>query len=186
MLLGQVVAISVGTNLFYLALVLAKRAKRPAIRSPQNDAPLVLWAAVLLSLFLVVHSPHTTDKTFLSNLLGMHALILVPLLPWPISLHTRCHLNIQTLYAGVAVIGGGMRLFTTIAAAKTMRAHQSGLLGFWHEAWATLYSHPAQSSIGWDVVWTALSFIVWLALTPLDKPTAQPDRRQSPASDKSS
>jgi hypothetical protein len=28
-------------------------------------------------------------------------------------------------------------------------------------AWNTLHSHPAQSSIGWDVVWSTLSFITW-------------------------
>jgi len=30
----------------------------------------------------------------------------------------------------------------------------------------TLYSHPAQSSIGWDVIWTSLSLIVWILLRP--------------------
>jgi len=33
-----------------------------------------------------------------------------------------------------------------------------------NEAWATLHSHPAQSSIGWDVIWTSLSFIAWISL----------------------
>lgn len=28
-------------------------------------------------------------------------------------------------------------------------------------AWDVLHSHPAQSSIGWDVVWTTISFVVW-------------------------
>ncbi|TFY70848.1 hypothetical protein EVG20_g2147 [Dentipellis fragilis] len=27
--------------------------------------------------------------------------------------------------------------------------------------WTTLHAHPAQSSIGWDVVWTTIAFAVW-------------------------
>jgi len=30
----------------------------------------------------------------------------------------------------------------------------------------TLYSHPAQSSIGFDVVWTTISFLAWSLLRP--------------------
>ena len=33
----------------------------------------------------------------------------------------------------------------------------------------TLSSHPAQSSIGWDVVWTSISFLVWSILTARDE-----------------
>jgi hypothetical protein len=33
-------------------------------------------------------------------------------------------------------------------------------------AWRVLHSHPAQSSIGWDVVWTTISFFVWKAIGP--------------------
>jgi hypothetical protein len=33
-------------------------------------------------------------------------------------------------------------------------------------AWRVLHSHPAQSSIGWDVVWTTISFFVWRVIGP--------------------
>jgi len=35
--------------------------------------------------------------------------------------------------------------------------------------WETLYSHPAQSSIGWDVIWTTASFLIWEFMRPGDK-----------------
>jgi hypothetical protein len=33
-------------------------------------------------------------------------------------------------------------------------------------AWGVLHSHPAQSSIGWDVIWTSISFFVWKVIGP--------------------
>lgn len=33
-------------------------------------------------------------------------------------------------------------------------------------AWKVLHSHPAQSSIGWDVIWTTISFFVWKFVGP--------------------
>ncbi|KAJ7627780.1 hypothetical protein DFH06DRAFT_1006882 [Mycena polygramma] len=42
------------------------------------------------------------------------------------------------------------------------------------KAWDVLHSHPAQSSIGWDVIWTSISFVVWLVLHPGLQPQVLP------------
>ena len=83
MLLGQVVAISVAANLFYVALVLytvpaTTPTTKPSSKSPES-APLTLWLSVLASLVTVVLSPYTSPSTFLPNLLTMHTLIIIPL-----------------------------------------------------------------------------------------------------------
>ena len=43
----------------------------------------------------------------------------------------------------------------------------SGMAAAVDALWSTLGSHPAQSSIGWDVIWTLGSFLAWIVLAPL-------------------
>jgi hypothetical protein len=86
MLLGQLVAISVATNLFFLALVpLAKKRTRAAPPAgARSSVPSVLWLSVLASLVTVSLVPHSLQHDyFLANLLVMHALLVLPLLPLP-------------------------------------------------------------------------------------------------------
>ena len=87
MLLGQLVAISVPANLFYLALVLSGREfrsstskRRPTKPSVTTKSPPLLWMSNLLSLITVLNSPCTDAAMFLRNLLLMHGLIVVPFL----------------------------------------------------------------------------------------------------------
>ena len=55
-------------------------------------------------------------------------------------------------------------VLSTLSSVATKSAYQ-GTFAFVQQAWETLHWHPAQSSIGWDVVWTTASFIVWTAAT---------------------
>ncbi|KAH9974509.1 hypothetical protein BJV74DRAFT_953770 [Russula compacta] len=177
MLLGQLVAISVAANLFFLALppaaaATAENSKKPAERGAAavsakrtRTVPPVLWLSVLASLATVFLVPHSLRHDyFLSNLLVMHALLVIPLLlplPLPVSA-TRIsgpplHLHIQTrtLYRLVALLGIIARLRTTLSM-------DIGVVGAPGTLWAVLKSHPAQASIGWDVVWTTISFLMWV------------------------
>ncbi|KAH9028412.1 hypothetical protein EDB84DRAFT_1498475 [Lactarius hengduanensis] len=156
MLLGQLVAISVATNLFFLALVPpAKEKKKTA--SAASSVPLVLWLSVLASLATVMLVPHSLRHDyFLSNLLVMHALLVLPLLPLPGSSPraVRLRMAARTLYWIVALLSAAARV-RTITVSGSLSAGPGTL-------WAVLKSHPAQASIGWDVVWTTISVLIWV------------------------
>ena len=167
MLLGQIVAISVASNLFYLALVLSEL----SVSNRQNlslkkTVSVRLVVSILLSLVTVALSPFTSPKTFLPNLLVMHVLLFVPLIsittsssPAPFSV------NLNTLYRIIHLACAGIHIRTVIAAIGSLQA-TSRSPNIFKEALTVLYSHPAQSSIGWDIIWTSLSFIVWILLRP--------------------
>ncbi|ORY88016.1 hypothetical protein BCR35DRAFT_301906 [Leucosporidium creatinivorum] len=173
MLLGQVVAISVAQNLFFAALALVPRSKvdtsTPSEKddTPPTSKPGVSWIlllSVLASLFTVGLSPRTTDGPyFLPNLLIMHALLILPLVPLP-TYHSS--LSLGRLYSYTAIIALRLRLptYTTL-----LEGHEISLVGLrawlpelFKQAYTTLFQHPAQSSIGYDVLFASLSFVVWM------------------------
>jgi len=170
MLLGQIVAISVASNLFYLALVLSEPSVSSGNLSPKKTVSVRLVVSVLLSLVTVALSPFTSPKTFLLNLLVMHVLLFVPLIsttsstsPAPFSV------NLHTLYRIIHLACAGIHIRTVIAAIGSLSQTTSSLQkspDIFKEALSILYSHPAQSSIGWDIIWTSLSFIAWILLRP--------------------
>ncbi|KAJ7653248.1 hypothetical protein DFH06DRAFT_529755 [Mycena polygramma] len=166
MVLGQLVAISVASNLFYLALVLAPPPP-PPLRPSSQRAPAALWIPVLISLATVAASPFTSDRSFLPNLLLMHSLIIVPLLVsdnlFRQDQKPSFTMRISSLYAVVFVAALIMHSRATSNAAGETAI---SVIQFAKNAWSTLHSHPAQSSIGWDVVWTSISFCMWMALLP--------------------
>ncbi|KAJ6460962.1 hypothetical protein C8R45DRAFT_1028785 [Mycena sanguinolenta] len=170
MLLGQLVAISVASNLFYLALVLAgPPSPIPAARPSNQWAPLSLWVPVLVSLASVARSPFTDEHTFLPNLLLMHLFIVVPLLVPDNLFHrpqkTFLSMQIPTLNVLVFAIAFALHIQATVSA---LGDQELSISEFAASAWRTLHSHPAQSSIGWDVIWTSISFVVWRVLEARD------------------
>lgn len=173
MLLGQVVAISVAQNLFFAALALAPRSEIRSTSTKEKDevtpaaktgASWVLILSVLASLFTVGLSPKTTDGPyFLPNLLVMHALLILPLVPLPT---LNSSLSLGRLYTYTAIIALRLRVptYTTL-----LQGHELSFAGLrawlpqlFQQAYSTLFQHPAQSSIGYDVVFTSLTFIVWM------------------------
>lgn len=176
MLLGQVVAISTAWSLFNLALVLI-----PAYTSTKTRDPVLppcLTIPVLLSLLTVSLSPYTTPATFLPNLLAMHALAVLPLLPIPLVTLGRLSPHSTSFYALIALLSTLLRIRTTISVLASLgittsplfslRYPADAVLGLWNapgtvlgQAWETLHSHPAQASIGWDVVWTSVAWLAW-------------------------
>ena len=175
MLLGQIVAISVATNLFYLALVLSESSVSGRLK---RTVSLKLVISVLLSLGTIALSPFTSQKTFLPNLLVMHLLLFIPLIsntpssPEVSSSAPKFSISLKTLYRIIHLACAGIHVRTIFVAISSLQASsslpssQSSFLDVFNEAWTILYSHPAQSSIGWDVIWTSISFIVWILLRP--------------------
>ncbi|KAJ7713210.1 hypothetical protein B0H16DRAFT_1621993 [Mycena metata] len=182
MLLGQFVAISVASNLFYLALVLTPRLPSPSSSHMLSSfpAPVVLWLPVLLSFGTVTMSPFTSEHSFLPNLLLMHTLIILPLLVpdclFPLAqasaqTRSRFGISLKTLY--IVVFGAALVLHaraTGQAAGDPLVSVKNLAL----KAWDVLHSHPAQLSIGWDVIWTSILFVVWLVLHPELQPRVLP------------
>ncbi|KAK0186739.1 hypothetical protein F5146DRAFT_142280 [Armillaria mellea] len=154
MLLGQVVAISVAANLFHLAILLSPQYSKP---KPRGGAPYVLWVPVLCSLLNVLISPFTNEETFLPNLLAMHAVLMLPLL-LP-SAGRSFSMSYSSLYSIILISAAVMQLKTTYLAIS-----ETDFPSFLASTFETLHSHPAQSSIGYDVVWTTLSFVAWVRL----------------------
>ncbi|KAK0217170.1 hypothetical protein IW262DRAFT_1449568 [Armillaria fumosa] len=154
MLLGQVVAISVAANLFHLAILLSLQYSKP---KPRGTAPSILWVPVLCSLLNVLISPFTNEETFLPNLLAMHAVLMLPLLLPPAG--RSCSIPYSSLYSMILISAVVMRLKTTYLAIS-----ETGFPSFLASAFETLHSHPAQSSIGYDVVWSTISFVAWVRL----------------------
>lgn len=159
MLLGQVVAISVASNLFYVALCLSPI---PLRSNSTLTAPLTLSIPVFLSLLTVGLTPFTSARTFLPNLLLMHALLVVPLVSTTRTQQQhRFGIRFRTLYALTTILALALRLRTLVSVLPYIPRDKQSIRGLATVAWDVLHSHPAQSSIGWDVVWTTISFLVW-------------------------
>lgn len=208
MLLGQVVAISVAANLFYLAVVLHPRPTKTSnttqdlsssskseiprtskssgspVSTPQSSSIpiLTVWVPVTLSLLTIRATPYFSGTPyFLPNLLTMHALLMVPLLfgKSGAAAHRPSKSAARNIYAIIALASLEIRSHTLwpiltphlpSSFASVLDFSFSELTPFFEEVISTLYSHPAQSSIGFDVVWTSISLLVWCFLAPADEP----------------
>lgn len=189
MLLGQVVAISFAQSLFIAKLSSLNRqidSTRPSINlkdskaesklpipsSLNNDIEtpsIVLCTCVYLSLFTVALTPLSVHTSyFLPNLLIMHALLIIPLLPTFSSSTSKGPISYSTLYLSIAflslltLIPTYSKLFPLNSLLST--SPLTTLQQLKTQAIYTLFEHPAQSSIGFDVVFTSLSFLIWILL----------------------
>jgi hypothetical protein len=159
MLFGQLVAISVATNLFFIALTppgsTTTMKEKPAVpRRATDTVPPILWLSVLASLVTVFLVPHSLRHDyFLSNLLAMHALVVIPFIPLP-AVFGCLHIRTRTLY----LLVGLLSVLARVRTVSWMMKSESMPL------WTVLHSHPAQASIGWDVVWTMMSCLVYVCV----------------------
>ncbi|KDQ17486.1 hypothetical protein BOTBODRAFT_185652 [Botryobasidium botryosum FD-172 SS1] len=154
MLLGQVVAISVASSLFFLALSLSP-APSTTSRKGVTRVSLTLYLPLLLSFATIFATPYTVGTpNFLPNLLAMHALLVIPLIP--LDHIMLLPMRVSTLYGVLTALSLVFRLRTTLPLIS-FPSH------FVRDAWVVLQdTHPAQSSIGWDVVWSTIAFLVWV------------------------
>jgi hypothetical protein len=180
MLLGQLVAISVASNLFYLAVLL--HAPLAASSSPSWDSKqahhspvITVWLPILFSLRTIYETPAASGTNhFLPNLLIMHALLIIPLVVKTTSSSPfSTWSSTKHLYAATVAVSFYIRARTVLPLVSTAGPpfipsidHIKKLADSLIE---TLYLHPAQSSIGFDVVWTTISFLTWCLLEPHTK-----------------
>jgi hypothetical protein len=131
---------------------------------PRQNASWTLTLSVLTSLATVGLTPRTISTAyFLPNLLAMHALLLLPLFPLP---SRRSGLSHAHLYTCTAFIALCLRLPTYIALFAGRSISLQNLVAFipqlFNDAHSTLFEHPAQTSIGFDVVFASGSFLAWM------------------------
>lgn len=178
MLLGQFVAISVASNLFFVAVVLRrasseqnskpvspKRSREPV--GQQILIPAGVYVPILLSHLTVLISPAVArpdSRLFLPNLLVMHLLIILPLLGSYTKLpptQIKSGIPARTFYLLLAALALVPRAQTYLALSGPLA--ELGVSGLIQGLWTTLHEHPAQSSIGYDIVWTTISFATYCA-----------------------
>ena len=105
MLFGQLVT----TNLFFLALTppgstTTKKNFAVPRRATDTVSP-TLWLSVLASLVTVALVPYSLRHDyFLSNLLAMHALVVIPLIPLP-AVVGCLHIRTRSLYLLIELMG---------------------------------------------------------------------------------
>jgi hypothetical protein len=176
MLFGQLVAVSVASNLFYLALIQSQNRdeseanrRRPRPFAPYNR----LCICVLLCMVSIGISPLTTDQTFLPNLIVMHALLVIALIPFGDEApgKTTLLMDLPTLYTFVMFLAAVMRQRTAVSVVSAIPSADHSPLGifrspveFVRSVLGALTSHPAQSSMAWDLVWTTVSFFLWTVI----------------------
>ncbi|CAE6450648.1 unnamed protein product [Rhizoctonia solani] len=166
MLLGQVVAISVASNLFFAAIMLhddlpSERKSKSRSPSRTTQVPAGVYLPIFLSHLTILLSPAVAQpgsEWFLPNLLTMHLLIVLPLFNTRSTATNRSGLNLGTFYIVLAALA-------LIPRAQTyLSLPYQDLSSLARRLLETLYSHPAQGSIGFDVVWTTASFAVYCAV----------------------
>jgi hypothetical protein len=167
MLLGQVVAISFASCLFFA--VMAALPSRAA-GNTQFNAPVTAFCSAI-GIATVLISPFVaTSSAFMPNLLAMHAVLIVPLIlperllrPYT----SRQSLALAAIYlfaAGANFANYLQQIFSLLATSESKNLIQLMV--------NILYSHPAQSSIGWDIICVSLFSVAWMIADSrsLDRP----------------
>jgi hypothetical protein len=160
MLLGQVVAISVASALFFMVMLSVPIS---GTVSPTKISTLLVTS--VLGIITVLISPFVaTGEYFMLNLLVMHALLIFPLFNAkspsnnPASVPIRSVAYIAILYS----LAAGTNISIYIDRWLICLSNMSDM----KEAISTLFSivfqHPAQSSISFDIMCINLISIVWM------------------------
>ncbi|KAH9862605.1 hypothetical protein IAQ61_010023 [Plenodomus lingam] len=168
MLLGQIVAISFATNLFFLTLLLSPPAPPPPSTSgAQQQKWLGLW---LLNLFAICATAYPAmlladehywhhPTAFLPVLLAPHVALMI--LPTVRAVVPARYFNEDFdftdkvyNYMWALVLGNACLMLAWTTA--TAYAY-SGMVGVWY----ALSEHPAVSSVGYDVIFCWVSWICW-------------------------
>jgi len=122
---------------------------------------------------MVAYSPYTSvaDDTFLPNLLLMHTIIIIPLVVPPSSTPLLPNIRPHVFAVFLAAVSLILHAYITVSAFASLApgtdliSELTNWCSFAASAWKILQTHhPAQSSIGWDVVWTTASFVIWTLL----------------------
>ncbi|KAI8051404.1 uncharacterized protein B0P05DRAFT_562621 [Gilbertella persicaria] len=170
MLLGQVVAISVASSLFFAVMLAYTPTQEPSYGLLKRIA-----ACVVGGLITVILSPFVAEGDgFMPNLLVMHILLILPLMRSNTTPQkpSQAIMMMYTLAAGANLAIYVNQWFECIFSLSSFSL--SGML----DAWITVFfHHPAQSSISSDIVcmqlisiawmWTQHTSILLISLTPI-------------------
>ncbi|KAK5991755.1 hypothetical protein PT974_07789 [Cladobotryum mycophilum] len=152
MLLGQIVAISFASNLFFLAVLLydVSPPSQPATRGSNSGIWHLFILGANVSLALIIPDQFG-QPGFLKLLLAPHVLAFVPLLVESIA-PARQQVGEPSWFIKIGV----MAVIVGTASYKVITEHEQ--LSVIIE---TLHEHPAVSSVGWDVVCCWISYFAW-------------------------
>ncbi|EAL18406.1 hypothetical protein CNBJ3290 [Cryptococcus deneoformans B-3501A] len=160
MLLGQLVAMSVATSLFLVALSL-----HPRIHPSPRTIPLYIALPLVMAFVPIYFLPQDVGTgRFMKMLLWLHGALFLVLTSPPASgedVASRKGVSpsfLNTVFialAGVIHIPATIRLITAIPTGQSLTSY----------LYTTLFSHPAQSSISLDVVWVFLILSIWSVLS---------------------
>ncbi|GAD98059.1 hypothetical protein AN4634.2 [Paecilomyces variotii No. 5] len=191
MLLGQIVAISFAMNLFYLAVLLYRPVRADKGPSPHvwTYSIAVELLPLAISLFITAVVPSTlTTPYFLIILLVPHVVLFIPATvnpeyapKWLRSLHysaeaaSRWYISIFWILSAVSSLLLSFSTFSALAdnslsplrrARDTCAFERSGESSGnpWERSLATIFEHPAVSSVSWDAIFCAVSFASWAAV----------------------
>jgi hypothetical protein len=172
MLLGQIVAVSFASNLFFIGVLVSpggrshsqlNRAPRSSLQKDGSNSLLLLQAVILVhglgaaaALPYIVKTPY-----FLFALLIPHLLFFAP--PVFSDFSQRWALAHSTTQI---IDRFSVRLYQTIILAaiamQTLATYRVMKLdGDFNGVRGALYEHPAVSSVGWDAIYCWLSFGLW-------------------------
>lgn len=166
MILGQVVAISVASSLFFAVMLSYK----PATNKEPSDK--LLWTLVgstVGGIVTVIISPYVaSNSAFMPNLLVMHILLVFPLaskklIPLPAFSSIKTPVYIMVLYLFAAGANFSIYVNQWIECLSVLKVHSNN---FVYDAirmvFVTFFNHPAQSSISSDIVCMQLISMAWM------------------------
>ncbi|KAK8847360.1 hypothetical protein IAR55_005217 [Kwoniella newhampshirensis] len=160
MLLGQLVAISVATALFLVAMSL-----HPRIRSEPRSAPLHVAFPLTMAFIPIYLLPqHVGTDKFMTSLLWLHGALLLPLTTPPVGQHSesqRGTIAFPALYALLAGIAAAIHGNATKILLQSLPQNQPLL----PKLLKTIFSHPAQASISLDVIWVFAILVSWFVIS---------------------
>lgn len=178
MLLGQIVAISFASNLFFLAILVHERvtsggdsAQEETKGNEQDtddtsdppDVPIASAAfwydpIVTLTAGLAINIPRKFGQPrFMMLLLAPHVLAFAPVILNKILVKAAPYGILEKPSRATRISSMG-----AVLAFATMAVVDEG--GSWTNVVDTLHEHPAVSSVGWDVICCWISYTAWFLL----------------------
>lgn len=174
MFIAEFVAVSTASALFYLAVSLRTPKPHPIPSKKKDDdinatlppdqealAPAMLTIPVLLALFAISTTPSPESPEFITNILIIHLLLFIPVLPSPVWTTKPRFLNIpsSTVFFATTALALVLRLQSTLSTAVMLE--NVGIMEFLESAIGVLHTSPAMATFGWDTIWTTVAFLVW-------------------------
>ncbi|WVF69838.1 hypothetical protein IAT40_004618 [Kwoniella sp. CBS 6097] len=160
MLLGQLVAISVSTALFLVALSL-----HPRIRPTPRTCPVYIAFPLLMAFLPIYLLPkHVGTDKFMNSLLWLHGALLLPLTSSStddLAANARVRVPFTALYGMLIGAAAWIHKPATDQFLASLLPGQSAITTLSK----TLFSHPAQGSISLDVIWVGIILVSWFILS---------------------